>query len=101
MPASWGDLLPAQAADPAPSTRRHSDLGRRDPALNMVTTQYAKALPRFRVNAVDPGYTATDLNGHRGHQSVEDGAAIIVAMATVRPDGPTGGFFSTEGPVPW
>jgi len=30
--------------------------------LNMLTTQYAKALPRYRVNAVDPGYTATDLN---------------------------------------
>ena len=35
-------------------------------ALNMVTTQYAKALPGFRVNAVDPGYTATDLNGNPG-----------------------------------
>ena len=35
-------------------------------ALNMITTQYAKALPGFRVNAADPGYTATDLNGRRG-----------------------------------
>jgi NAD(P)-dependent dehydrogenase (short-subunit alcohol dehydrogenase family) len=70
-------------------------------ALNMVTTQYAKALPRFRINAVDPGYTATDLNGHSGHKTVEQGAAIIVDMACVAPDGPTGGYFSDEGPVPW
>ncbi|HET6952054.1 MAG TPA: SDR family NAD(P)-dependent oxidoreductase, partial [Acidimicrobiales bacterium] len=70
-------------------------------ALNMVTTQYAKALPGWKVNAVDPGYTATDLNGHAGHKSVEEGARIIVAMAMVGPDGPTGGFFDDEGPVPW
>jgi NAD(P)-dependent dehydrogenase (short-subunit alcohol dehydrogenase family) len=70
-------------------------------ALNMVTTQYAKALPRFRVNAVDPGYTATDLNGHRGQKTVEQGAEVIVQLATVGPDGPTGGFFDDQGPVPW
>jgi NAD(P)-dependent dehydrogenase (short-subunit alcohol dehydrogenase family) len=70
-------------------------------ALNMVTTQYAKVLPRYRVNAVDPGYTATDLNGHSGRKSVAQGAEIIVEMAQVAPDGPTGGFFSEEGPVPW
>jgi NAD(P)-dependent dehydrogenase (short-subunit alcohol dehydrogenase family) len=70
-------------------------------ALNMVTAQYAKALPHFRVNAVDPGYTATDLNEHRGHKTVEEGASIIVKMAQVASDGPTGGFFSDEGPVAW
>lgn len=70
-------------------------------ALNMVTTQYAKALPAFRVNAVDPGYTATDLNGHSGHQSVAEGARVVVRMAQVAPDGPTGGFFDEAGPVPW
>jgi len=70
-------------------------------ALNMVTTQYAKALPGWKVNAVDPGYTATDLNGHRGHKSVEAGAAVIVDFALVGPDGPTGGFFDDAGPVPW
>lgn len=70
-------------------------------ALNMVTTQYAKALPGFRVNCVDPGYTATDLNGHRGHKTVEEGAEVIVTMATIGPDGPTGGFFDAAGPVPW
>ncbi|MFE4373856.1 SDR family oxidoreductase [Streptomyces sp. NPDC056835] len=70
-------------------------------ALNMVTVQYAKALPDMRINAVEPGYTATDLNGHSGTQTVEEGAEIIVRMARVGPDGPTGGYFDAEGPLPW
>jgi NAD(P)-dependent dehydrogenase (short-subunit alcohol dehydrogenase family) len=70
-------------------------------ALNMVTSQYAKAYPSMRINAVDPGYTATDLNGHRGTQTIEEGAEIIVRMATIGADGPTGGFFGRSGPVPW
>jgi len=70
-------------------------------AVNMLTSQYAKAYPTLKINAVDPGYTATDLNGHRGTQSVEEGAEIIVQMATIGADGPTGGFFASNGPVPW
>ena len=70
-------------------------------ALNMVTTMYAKALPGWKVNAVDPGYTATDLNGHSGQKTVEEGARIIVEMAAIGPDGPTGGFFDDTGRVPW
>ena len=70
-------------------------------ALNMVTTQYAKALPGWKVNAVDPGYTATDLNDHRGYKGVKEGARIIVTMATIGEDGPTGGFFDDAGTVPW
>jgi NAD(P)-dependent dehydrogenase (short-subunit alcohol dehydrogenase family) len=70
-------------------------------AVNMLTSQYAKACPAMRINAVDPGYTATDLNGHRGTQSVEQGAQIIVAMATIGPDGPTGTFADQHGVVPW
>jgi NAD(P)-dependent dehydrogenase (short-subunit alcohol dehydrogenase family) len=70
-------------------------------AVNMVTVQYAKAFPNMRINAVDPGFTKTDLNGNTGVQTVEQGADIIVRMAQVDPDGSTGGFFNTDGPVPW
>jgi NAD(P)-dependent dehydrogenase (short-subunit alcohol dehydrogenase family) len=70
-------------------------------ALNMITTQYAKALPELRVNAVDPGYTATDLNGHSGPQTVEEGTDAIVTAATIGPDGPTGTYFDRSGPLPW
>ena len=70
-------------------------------AVNMITIQYAKAFPGIRINAVEPGFTATDLNLHQGTQTVEEGAGIIVRMAQVSPDGPTGGYFSAEGPLPW
>lgn len=70
-------------------------------AVNMLTSQYAKAYPGMRINAVDPGYTATDLNGHRGTQSIEEGAEIIVRMASASAAGPTGGFFAASGSVPW
>ena len=70
-------------------------------AINAITIQYAKAFPGIRINAVEPGFTATDLNLHQGTQTVEEGAGIIVRMAQVSPDGPTGGYFSAEGPLPW
>ncbi|MBA6437924.1 MULTISPECIES: SDR family oxidoreductase [Streptomyces] len=88
-----------------PDTPTHAYPGVAYPAskttVNMVTVQYAKAFPEMRINAVEPGYTATDLNGHTGHQTVEEGAEIIVRMATVGPDGPTGGYFDIEGTLPW
>ncbi|KAA8883019.1 SDR family NAD(P)-dependent oxidoreductase [Nocardia colli] len=70
-------------------------------AVNMVTVQYAKSFPDMRINAVEPGYTATDLNGHKGTQTVQEGAEIIVRMAQVQPDGPTGGYFDASGTLPW
>ncbi|MBO1337274.1 SDR family NAD(P)-dependent oxidoreductase [Streptomyces sp. VRA16 Mangrove soil] len=70
-------------------------------AVNMLTVQYAKAFPNIRVNSVEPGFTKTDLNGNSGTQTVEEGAEIIVRMAQVGPEGPTGGFFDASGPVPW
>jgi NAD(P)-dependent dehydrogenase (short-subunit alcohol dehydrogenase family) len=70
-------------------------------AVNMLTSQYAKAYPHLKINAADPGYTATDLNGHQGTQSLEEGAAIILRLATIEAGGPTGGYFDSNGTVPW
>ncbi|BBJ44957.1 short-chain dehydrogenase [Streptomyces antimycoticus] len=88
-----------------PDTPTHAYPGVAYPAskvtVNMLTVQYAKAFPQMRINAVEPGYTATDLNAHTGHQTVEEGAEIIVRMAQVGPDGPTGGYFDIEGTLPW
>ncbi len=70
-------------------------------AVNMLTVQYAKAFPGMRINAVEPGFTATDLNMHQGRQTVGEGAEIIVRMAQLGPDGPTGGYFDADGPIPW
>ena len=70
-------------------------------ALNMLTVQYSKAYPSFKINAVDPGFTATDINGNQGSQTVEQGVEVIVRMALIGPDGPTGGFFHARGSLPW
>jgi NAD(P)-dependent dehydrogenase (short-subunit alcohol dehydrogenase family) len=71
--------------------------------LNMLTVQLAWELKDtpIKVNTVNPGYTATDLNGHSGPQSLEEGAAETVRQSLVRDDAPTGGFFETGGVVPW
>ncbi len=70
-------------------------------ALNMLTAVYASALPDIRINAVDPGFTATDLNGHTGFQTLAEGTEAIVQLATLGADGPTGGFFDRNGMIPW
>ncbi|MEU6404223.1 SDR family NAD(P)-dependent oxidoreductase [Streptomyces sp. NPDC046985] len=70
-------------------------------ALTMMTTQYAKGLKGIRVNAADPGYTATDLNAHRGSQTVTEGTDAIVALATEAPGAGTGRFLSRDGEIAW
>ncbi|MBO9567441.1 MAG: SDR family NAD(P)-dependent oxidoreductase [Cellulomonas iranensis] len=68
-------------------------------AVVTLTVQYARNLPRFRVNASDPGYTATDLNHHSGHQTVTEGTDATVALALVAADGPTGEFHDRHGRI--
>jgi len=70
-------------------------------AVTMLTVQYARTLPELRINVVDPGYTATDLNQNSGTQTVEQGTDAIVRLATIGKDGPTGTFQDAAGHVPW
>ena len=84
-------------------------------ALNMLTIQYARAFPRWRVNSATPGLTATEFTGASPDatslerleaagihvNTVEEGAEIIVQLAQLSPDGPTGTFAGNDGPVPW
>jgi NAD(P)-dependent dehydrogenase (short-subunit alcohol dehydrogenase family) len=70
-------------------------------ALNMLTVRYSRALSGILVNAADPGFTATDFNDHRGTQTVAEGAEVIVRLATLPPDGPTGTFQDRHSIVPW
>ena len=72
-------------------------------ALNAVTVHFAYELKDtpIKVNAADPGFTATDLNGHSGYRTVEQGATAAVRLATLPADGPTGQFFDEDGPVAW
>lgn len=68
-------------------------------ALNMVTSVYAKSLPGVRVVAVDPGYTATGLNGFSGTQSVKEGTDAIVGACL--DDTVDGVFVDRFGKLPW
>lgn len=72
-------------------------------ALNALTVQYANELRKdgILINAADPGYVDTEINNHRGYLTVAQGAAVLVRLATLGADGPTGGFFNEDGPVPW
>ena len=70
-------------------------------ALTMLTVKYSRALPGMLVNAADPGYTATDLNGGQGTQTVTEGTDAIVRLATLGDDGPTGIFVNRDGAVAW
>jgi NAD(P)-dependent dehydrogenase (short-subunit alcohol dehydrogenase family) len=69
-------------------------------ALNALTRVLAAELPTMRINAVCPGWTATDMGGPGG-RPVEQGAASVVWAATLAADGPTGGFFRDGRPLPW
>jgi NAD(P)-dependent dehydrogenase (short-subunit alcohol dehydrogenase family) len=70
-------------------------------AVTMLTVQYAKAYPEIRINAVDPGYTATDFNDNRGTQTVTEGTDAIVELATRGGEGPTGTFINRDGVAPF
>ena len=71
--------------------------------LNAITIQYAKELAGsgVLVNAGCPGYVATDLNGHRGTRTPEQGAAIFLELATLSDGGPSGTFRDETGIQPW
>jgi NAD(P)-dependent dehydrogenase (short-subunit alcohol dehydrogenase family) len=77
-------------------------------ALNMYTIDLAYRLKdtNFKVNAVCPGFVATDFNGFQGTGTVEEGAARIAKYAMIDNDGPSGKFFAEEynpetGIAPW
>jgi NAD(P)-dependent dehydrogenase (short-subunit alcohol dehydrogenase family) len=75
-------------------------------ALNMITVQTNLTLQsdpdlrHIKINAVTPGTTKTHVSGFKG-QPIPEGARVVVKLATIDDDGPTGGFFDISGPLPW
>ena len=71
--------------------------------LNALTVHYARRFAQtpIIVNSACPGYVATDFTGHAAPRTPEQGAAIALHLATLPDDGPRGGFFDEEGPIPW
>jgi NAD(P)-dependent dehydrogenase (short-subunit alcohol dehydrogenase family) len=73
-------------------------LGSRDPARGEAAAERPAA---GGVPVVPVRLDVTDLNGHQGTRTVEEGARVVVELATLPDDGPSGGFFNDDGPVPW
>ena len=71
--------------------------------LNAATLQFARELrdSRIKVNLADPMHCATDINGHSGDRPASEGARIVVELALIGDDGPSGAFLSGDGAVPW
>lgn len=72
-------------------------------ALSALTAWFAVELAgtAIRINAVCPGYNATDLNHHRGTQHPSEGAKVVVRVATLGADSPNGAFLDANGTVSW
>ena len=72
-------------------------------AVSMLTVQYARAVPEVKFNAIEPGYTATELGGlDNSHgRPVEMSAQAVVRMATIDNNGPTGTFHEDDGELDW
>lgn len=72
-------------------------------ALNGVTALFADALRAdgIKVNSANPGVVKTDLSHQLGRRTPAEGAEIVVRLATLDDDGPTGGFFDADGAIAW
>ncbi|MER5663347.1 SDR family NAD(P)-dependent oxidoreductase [Streptomyces mirabilis] len=72
-------------------------------SMALVTTITPRTLvsPPNHVQVDDPGYVDTEINNHSGYLTVAQGAAVLVRLAKLGVDGPTGGFFGEDGSVPW
>lgn len=71
-------------------------------AATMLTIQYAKSEPTIKFNALEPGFTATDMTAAMGGgRPVADSAKTVVRLATIGPDGPTGTLSDEAGELPW
>jgi NAD(P)-dependent dehydrogenase (short-subunit alcohol dehydrogenase family) len=71
-------------------------------AATMLTVQYAKSQPGIKFNAVEPGATATDMTAAFGiGRAPEESAKVVVRLATLDPDGPTGTFQDELGGLGW
>ncbi|WP_440069322.1 SDR family NAD(P)-dependent oxidoreductase [Streptosporangium sp. OZ121] len=73
-------------------------------AATMLTVQYAKSQPGIKFNALEPGFTATDMTAglsFEGGRSPEESARTVVRLATLDADGPTGTFQDEAGELRW
>jgi NAD(P)-dependent dehydrogenase (short-subunit alcohol dehydrogenase family) len=72
-------------------------------ALNALTVHYARSLAEtsIKVNGAAPGHVATDFNAFRGSRTPEQGAAVVIRLAQLDSDGPTGLVFEDDTQLMW
>jgi NAD(P)-dependent dehydrogenase (short-subunit alcohol dehydrogenase family) len=72
-------------------------------SLNALTVQLAKQLAgtNIKVNSACPGWVQTDMGSAAAPRTVQEGAGIIIKLATLPNDGPSGGFFDEAGAIGW
>jgi len=103
MSSSLGSL--SLASDPTSPVSQFIALGYNTSktALNSMTVQFANELrgTPIKINAVCPGYCATDINGNSGPRSAAQGATVAIEYATIGDDGPSGRVFDENGAVAW
>ena len=97
----WATLEPSRPASRFVSIA----YGASKAAVSMLTVQYAHAHPEIKVNAVEPGITATELGGgdpgsHPGRPAAKS-ARVVARFALIGPDGPTGTFHEDDGELGW
>jgi NAD(P)-dependent dehydrogenase (short-subunit alcohol dehydrogenase family) len=94
----WAVTNPARPVFPIPAIV----YGASKAAVSMLTVQYAKAHRDIKFNAVEPGHSATNLGGgSRGGRPVQESAEVIVRLASIGKDGPTGTFQEDAGELAW
>ena len=97
----WGSLTLASDLDSPGLTLLAYNASKA--ALNAATLQYARELrdTPIKINLADPMHCATDINNMSGSRSPAQGAEIIIALALLGDDGPSGTFTNDDGPLPW
>jgi len=69
----------------------------------MLTIQFGKELTdtAVKINSAAPGYTITDMNQGKGTKSVEQASQIIIQLALLDENGPSGRYFEESVEIPW
>lgn len=72
-------------------------------ALNAFTVSLAAELreTNIKVNSAHPGWVKTDMGGPNAPLDLAEGGKTSIELATLPPDGPTGGYFHLGKPLPW